>query len=88
MFFISDFSAHFDIWNNLEKKFFHWLTKNRRGDPYDFDAKCTKIHMVPPTILKIFEKNFFFDFIPIIKMYAPGDKKYAFEKLISHPGVP
>ena len=73
------------IW---EKIFFFQNFKNHRGDHYDFDAKCTKIHMVPPTILKIFEKKFFFDFIPIIKMYAPGDKKYAFEKLISHPGVP
>ena len=33
---------------------------------------------------KIFQKKkFFFHFIPKIKMYASGDKKYTFENLIS-----
>ena len=30
-----------------------------------------------------FEKNFFCDFIPKIKMYARGNKNGAFQKLIS-----
>ena len=34
------------------------------------------------------KKNFFLYFIPDIKMYTPGDKKYAVEKLISHLGAP
>ena len=33
---------------------------------------------------KIFEKTFFSYFTPNIKMYALGNKKYAFKKLISH----
>ena len=37
MFFMSDFSGHFDIWNNLEKKFFFHFSKIHRGDPYDYD---------------------------------------------------
>ena len=36
MFFMSDFSGHFDIWNNLEKNFFFHFSKIHRGDPYDF----------------------------------------------------
>ena len=37
MFFMSDFSGHFDIWNNLEKNFFFHFSKIHRGDPYDYD---------------------------------------------------
>ena len=55
--FFYDLGVHFDIWNNLRKIFFFKNFQNRRGDLYDFDAKCTKIHMVPPTIWKIFEKK-------------------------------
>ena len=58
--FFYDLAIHFDIWNNLRKKFFFKNFQNRGGDHYDFDSKCTKIHMVPSTILKIFEKKFFF----------------------------
>ena len=39
-------------------------------------------------VLKNFEKIFFPHFIPDIKMYAQGDKKYAFEKLMSLLGAP
>ena len=70
MIFFYDLGVHFDIWNNLRKKFFFKNFQNRRGDHYDFDAKCTKIHMVPPTIWKIFEKKIFSEIIPDIKMYA------------------
>ena len=41
--FFYDLGVHFDIWNNLRKKFFFKNFQNRRGDHYDFDAKCTKI---------------------------------------------
>ena len=34
---MSDFSSHFDIWNNLEKNFFFIFFKIHRGDPYDYD---------------------------------------------------
>ena len=34
---MSDFSSHFDIWNNLEKKIFSDFFKIHRGDPYDYD---------------------------------------------------
>ena len=68
--FFYDLGVHFDIWNNLGKKIFFKNFQNRRGDHYDFDAKCTKIHMVPPTIWKIFEENFFSEIIPDIKMYV------------------
>ena len=34
---MSDFSSHFDIWNNLEKIFFSDFFKIHRGDPYDYD---------------------------------------------------
>ena len=35
-----------------------------------------------------FEKNFFSNFIPKTKMYAPSDKKYAFKKLKYFPSAP
>ena len=34
---MSDFSSHFDTWNNLEKKIFSDFFKFHRGDPYDYD---------------------------------------------------
>ena len=74
--FFYDLAVHFDIWNNFRKKFFFKKFQNRRGDHYDFDAKCTKIHMVPPTILKIFEKKNFSQIIPDIKM----GKKITYKK--------
>ena len=40
---MSDFSSHFDIWNNLEKNFFSDFSnffKIHRGDPYDFGHNC------------------------------------------------
>ena len=66
--FFYDLAVHFDIWNNLRKNFFFKKFQNRRGDHYDFDAKCTKIHMVPPMILKIFEKKISSQIIPDNKM--------------------
>ena len=58
IFFISDFVAHFDIWNNLEKIFFFIFPKFIGGTL----MIMTKIVRVPPMNfgkMKKFEKNFF-----------------------------
>ena len=67
MIFFYDLGVHFDIWNNLGKKFFFKNFKNRRGDHMNFCTFCIKIVMVPPTILKIFEKKFFHRLFQISK---------------------
>ena len=55
---MSDFSGHFDIWNNLEKNFFFHFSKIHRGDPYDFGHN----RKGPPyEFWKNEKKNFFLD---------------------------
>ena len=68
--FFYDLAVHFDIWNNLRKNFFFKNFQNHRGDHMNFCTFCIKIVMVPPTILKIFEKKIFSQIIPDIKMDA------------------
>ena len=59
---MSDFSSHFDIWNNLEKNFFSIFSKFIGGTL----TIMTKIVRVPPMnfekIGKIQKKNFFLDY--------------------------
>ena len=72
VFFIAQ-SVHFVFWNKIKKKIFFENDKNFLFYSY------TPPHESAGQI----KKNFFFDFIPDIKMYAPGDKNGALQKLIS-----
>ena len=64
---MSDFSSHFDIWNNLEKNFFFIFFKIHRGDPYDYDQNRKAPPMNFEKIVKI-RRKFFFEIILDIKM--------------------
>ena len=67
--FIYGLCVHFDIWNQIEEKFFLHFSKIHRGDPYDYDQN----RKGPPyEFWKNEKKNakfFFLNFIPDIKMY-------------------
>ena len=58
------------------------------GDHMNFCTFCIKIVMVPPTISKIFEKKFFSQIIPDIKMDPQITNKNHFQNFLAPREVP
>ena len=65
--------VHFDIWDKIQIKFFFLVYQNSYGGVYE-------IFLAGNFFEKFLKKFFFSYFSPNIKMYALGDKKYAFKK--------